>query len=62
MRSRGQKPRLGGSGGSWRVRTWLRRACRAQVRQRLEFGGAEAEGCSHLGLNWMREVEGARGR
>lgn len=31
-----------------------RRACRAQVRQRFEPGGAEGEGASHLGLNWIR--------
>lgn len=44
MRSRGQKEGVARA----------RRACRAQVRQRFEEGGAEGEGASHLGLNWMR--------
>lgn len=44
MRSSGQKEGVGRA----------RRACRAQVRQRFECGGAEGEGASHLGLNWMR--------
>ena len=31
------------------------------MRQRFELGGAEGEGASHLGLNWMRVEEVAAG-
>lgn len=51
MRSSGQKEGVGRA----------RRACRAQVRQRFECGGADGEGASHLGLNWMRVDDVAAG-
>lgn len=35
------------------VRFEFRKAFKAQVRHRIEFGGAEGEGVSHFGLNSM---------
>lgn len=54
MRLKGQNPRFGAR--PFTLRKWLRRAWRAQVRQRFEPVGAEKDGKSHFGLNWKRST------